>query len=188
MIYGSYEHSKIEINEQESYIMEKGAKMKQTKRKSVSNDVSPIIKGLLLLLVLILLPIIVIGGVFYHLWGLTLSVLIWIVWGTSGRYILFVHSDSPIWSEYIEQEILPHIQGKAVILNWSERKTWKPSLAVWAFHYFGGRRSFNPMAIVFRPFRLHGTFRFYEAFQDYKHGSFERLIKLKADFFGAIEK
>jgi hypothetical protein len=166
--------------------MGKGAKMKQTKRKRNSNDISPIIKGLLL--ALILFPVIVIGGVFYYLWGLTLSVLIWIVWGTSGRHILFVHSNSPIWSEYIEQEIIPHIQGKAVILNWSERKMWKSSLAVWAFHYFGGRRNFNPMAIVFHPFRLNRTFRFYEAFQDYKHGSIESLTKIKAEFLSAIRE
>ncbi len=138
------------------------------------------------LLVITLLPVILAAALFYFSWGLILSIAIWIVWGLRGNHILFVYSNSPIWSEHIEGEILPHIQGQAVILNWSERKTWKPSLAVWAFHYFGGRRNFNPMAIVFRPFHLHRTFRFYDAFQNYKHGSIESLAKIKAEFFSVI--
>jgi hypothetical protein len=137
---------------------------------------------LLALIFVVLIPFLIIAALIYFSWGLILSIAIWIFWGLRGIRILFVYSNSPIWSEYIEQEIIPHIQGKAVILNWFERKTWKPSLAVWAFHYFGGRRNFNPMAIVFRPFRLHGTFRFYEAFQDYMHGRLKELTKLTEEF------
>jgi hypothetical protein len=164
------------------------AGMKTANADKDSERQSPGRKILLGLLVIALLPIILATVLIYFSWGLILSIAIWTLWGLRGNRTLFVYSNSPIWSEYIEQEIIPHIQGKAVILNWSERKTWKPSLAVWAFHYFGGRRNFNPMAIVFRPFRLHGTFRFYDAFQDYKRGRFESLIKLKVDFFNAIEK
>jgi hypothetical protein len=149
---------------------------------------SPGRKILFGIVVVTFLPVILAAALFYFSWGFVLSMAIWILWGLRGNRILFVYSNSPIWSEYIEQEIIPHIQGKAVVLNWSERKKWKPSLAVWAFHYFGGRRNFNPMAIVFRPFRLHGTFRFYGAFQDYKHGSIESLTKIKADFFSAIRE
>jgi hypothetical protein len=148
---------------------------------------SPGRKILLGLLVIAFLPVILAAALLYFSWGLFLSIAIWTLWGLRGNRILFVYSNSPIWSEYIGQEILPHIQGRAVILNWSERKTWKPSLAVWAFHYFGGRRNFNPMAIVFSPFRLHGTFRFYDAFQDYKRGRFEKLDKLKFEFLDAVK-
>ncbi len=99
--------------------------------------------------------------------------------GNSWKYILFVYSNSPIWKDVIEKEVIPAIVDKTIVLNWSERKTWQPSLAVWAFHYFGGRRNFNPLAIVFRPFKLNQTFRFYEAFQDYKHGKKEKFKKLR---------
>lgn len=135
----------------------------------------------------VLLPLLVIWGVFYYCWGFVLSIAIWVIWGSQGRYILFVYSDSPIWTDYIHKEILPYIDHKAVVLNWSERKRWKVSLAVLAFRFYGGNQSFNPIAIVFRPFRFHREFRFYEAFKDFKHGKIIRLENMKAEFFKAIE-
>lgn len=139
------------------------------------------IKVLLILIVIILFPILIIIGTLYYSWGLLLSFAIWIIWGLRGHNILFVYSDSPIWTNYIQEKILPHINRKAVILNWSERKQWKPSLAVLAFKYFAGRQNFNPMAIVFRPFRLNKEFRFYKAFKEFKHGKTENLEKMRAN-------
>ena len=144
-------------------------------------------KILLVLFIVVLLPVLLVAALIYFTWGLNLSVLIWILWGLQGRYILFVHSDSPIWSEYIEQEILPHIMENAVILNWSERKQWGNSLAVLAFKHFGGYQNFNPMAIVFHPFHFHKMYRFYEAFRDFKHGKNEKLDKIKIDFLESIK-
>jgi len=37
-----------------------------------------------------------------------------------GRDILLVYSDSPIWHDYIEERILPHLGERAVVLNWSQ--------------------------------------------------------------------
>ena len=148
----------------------------------------PIGKLLLGLVVVILVPIVLVAALIYYSWGLILSTAIWIVWGLQGRNILLVYSDSPIWSGYIEQEILPHISETIVILNWSERKQWKTSLAVLAFKLYGGSRGFNPMAIVFRPFRLHKVFRFYEAFKDFKHGKTEPLEKIRLDFIQSTKR
>src|SRR4029434_4504982 len=83
-----------------------------------------------------------------------LHILIWIFWCARGRDVLCVYSDSPIWHDYIEQRLLPPIRHRAVVLNWSQRKRWRPSLARTAFHHFGGNREFNPLAVVFRPFRV----------------------------------
>ena len=100
--------------------------------------------------------------------------------------MLFVYSNSPTWKEYIEREILPHLQNQAIILNWSERKTWKTSLPVLAFRYFGKDRNFNPMVIVFRPFHFVKTYRFYEAFKDFKHGNTGKVEEIKRALFETL--
>lgn len=163
-----------------------GMKLKNNIEKS---DIQPtIMKFFLVVIVIVLIPILVIAALIYYSWSLALSFAIWIVWGLQGRHILFVHSDSPIWSGYIEQEILPYIKVTAVTLNWSERKHWKNSLATLAFKLYGESQNFNPMAIVFRSFRFHKEFRFYEAFKDFKHGKAENLEKIRLDFFKSIKR
>jgi hypothetical protein len=49
------------------------------------------------------------------------------------------------------------------------------SLSSIVFHYFGGRKAFNPMAILFAPFRKAKVYRFYDAFKEFKHGKPKRL-------------
>lgn len=147
--------------------------------ESEKGKVSFLLKIFIGIMAFLFLPILASVGLIYALWGLVLSIAIWGTWGIRGKYILFVYSNSPIWKDVIENEVIPAIVDKTIVLNWSERTTWQPSLAVCAFHYFGGRRNFNPLAIVFRPFKLNQTFRFYEAFQDYKHGKKEKFEKLR---------
>ena len=106
-----------------------------------------------------------------------LHLIIWTWWSLRGYDILFVYSDSPMWREHIEQNILPTLGSRAVILNWSERKQWRPSLATLTFAHFGGPREFNPLAVVFRPFRPTRTFRFWQPFRDFKHGNPESLCR-----------
>lgn len=120
----------------------------------------------------------------YLLWGIVLALAIWLTWRKKAA--LFVYSDSPAWKEYIEREILPYIQDRAVILNWSERRKWKSSLPVLAFRYFGGYRNFNPIGIVFRPFRLVRTYRFFEAFQKLKQGDSRKVEKVRDELFEVL--
>ena len=56
-------------------------------------------------------------------------------------------------------------------MNWSQRKRWRFSIARLAFHHFGGNREFNPIAVVFRPFRRTRTFRFWLPFKELKVGT-----------------
>ena len=36
---------------------------------------------------------------------------------------LFIYSDSPIWREYMINEVLPLVHERAIVLNWSQRRT-----------------------------------------------------------------
>jgi hypothetical protein len=134
-------------------------------------------KVLIILLLIILSPILIISVLLYFLWGGILYLTIWLT--AKKPFVVFVYSNSPTWKDYIEREILPHIQDRAVILNWSERRNWKDSLAVLAFRCFGGYRNFNPIGMVFRPFRFVKAYRFFEAF---KHGKLKRVEEIKRGF------
>jgi hypothetical protein len=134
----------------------------------------------------VILVVVVVVLALFVITSICLHVLIWTFWCFRGRDILFVYSDSPIWHDYIER-LLPPIRDRAVILNWSERKRWRLSLARMAFHHFGGYREFNPLAVVFRPFRLTRKFRFWQPFRDFKHGKASPLQQMEKDFFSFID-
>jgi hypothetical protein len=142
-------------------------------------------KALITLLLIILSPILIIAFLLYFLWGVILYLAIWLT--SKKQFVVFVYSNSPTWKEYIEREILPHIRDRAVVINWSERRVWKNSLAVLAFRYFGGHRNFNPMGMMFRPFRFVKTYRYFEAFKEFKHGDSRNVEKLKRELLDDIE-
>ncbi|MBI3874689.1 MAG: hypothetical protein HY300_01705 [Verrucomicrobia bacterium] len=142
--------------------------------------------ALFILLAPFLLVVVVLALTLWVISTVCLHAVIWSWWCLRGRDILFVYSDSPIWRDYVESHILPFIGQRAVILNWSQRKRWQLSLAKLAFYHFGNYREFNPMAVVFRPFRLTRKFRFWQPFQDYKHGNAKPLRKMEGEFFGLI--
>jgi fatty acid desaturase len=89
-----------------------------------SNQSSRLRQILIGLLVLILLPLLLIALVFWVFTSLLLYVLVWLLWCSRGKDILFVYSDSPIWHDYIEEQIIPRIESRAVILDWSNRQNW----------------------------------------------------------------
>jgi hypothetical protein len=111
---------------------------------------------------------------------------VWLAWCARGRYALVVYSNSPIWQEYFEREVLPAVGTRGVVLNWSERKQWRYSLAVVTFRFFGGRREFNPLAIVFRPFAWPRQFRFYGPFKAFKHGRLEEVEQMRRAFLETL--
>lgn len=157
--------------------------MTTTQRQQDSKWWRKVILILLLSLLVVILPLLL---VVFVITSVCLRVVIWSWWCVRGRDILFVYSDSPVWHDYIEQHILPYLGERAVVLNWSQRKRWRISLARLAFHHFGGYRQFNPIGVVFRPFGRTRTFRFWQPFQDFKHGQPEALHKMETEFFGLI--
>jgi hypothetical protein len=139
-------------------------------------------KVLILLLLIILSPVLIIWVLLYFLWGAILYLTIWLT--SKKQFVVFVYSDSPTWKDYVEREIFPDLQNRAVLLNWSERRNWRNSLAVLAFRYFGGHRNFNPMGMILRPFRFVKTYRFFEAF---KHGNVKRIQEIKRELFEDLD-
>ncbi len=135
-----------------------------------------------ILLVIVFLPLLIALGVCSLIYGIFLRLTIWAFYCTRGTNVLFVYSDSPIWKDYLDQHVVPHLPDSTLRLNWSERSTWnRASFPVRIFRYFGGDKAFNPLAVVFHPFRKAKVFRFWQPFKDFKHGKAEALELLQAD-------
>jgi hypothetical protein len=133
------------------------------------------------------LPLAAVAIVLFLLYEAALYLLVWTCWLPRGKDILLVYSDSPIWHEYMATEVLPLVQKRAVVLNWSERQKWRRwSIAVAVFHQFGGGREFNPLVVLFRPVRLVRVFRFWSAFKDWKQGYTEPLERLRQELLSAL--
>ena len=128
----------------------------------------------------LILPLLVVALVLFAAHQLVLYLLVWILWVPTGKDTLFVYSNSPIWHDYMTQQVLPLVHDRAIVLNWSERSTWRRwRLTQQVFYSFGGRREFNPMVIMFRPFRRAKLFRFWSAFKDWKCGYTEPVERLR---------
>lgn len=126
------------------------------------------------------LPLLFICVVLFALHRLVLYLLVWLLWVPRGKDTLFVYSDSPIWQEYMTRQVLPLVQDRAVVLNWSQRSTWRKwRLTAQVFYSFGEGHDFNPMVIIFRPLRRAKLFRFWSAFRDWKHGHTEGVERLR---------
>jgi hypothetical protein len=139
-------------------------------------------------LFLLLLPFVVVAGVLWLAAAVLLQLVVWVAWWPRGRYALVVYSNSPIWQEYFEVHVLPALGSRAFVLNWSERKRWRHSLAAALFRFFGGDRDFNPSAIVFQPLTWPRWFRFYHAFQAFKHGRPEEVEKMRRELVEVLDK
>jgi hypothetical protein len=84
--------------------------------------------------------------------------------------------------------VLPAIDNRSVVLNWSDRTRWKFSLSVASFRMFAGDYDFNPLVIVFPPFRWPRRFRFYQAFRAFKHGHHESVEWIRSDMLGILDR
>jgi hypothetical protein len=136
---------------------------------------------------IVALPVVLVGITLWLLGSALLLAGVWLTWCPRGRYALVVYSESPIWRDYFESQVLPALGGRAALLNWSERRQWKPSLAVMLFRMFAGTREFNPIAIVFEPWRWPRRFRFYRAFRSFKRGEPEEVDKLRHEFLAQLD-
>jgi hypothetical protein len=134
-------------------------------------------------LVVVLMLLVVIVRIAY---SVLVHLVVWVWWLPRGQDVLFVYSDSPVWHDYIEAEVLPIIRQRAVLLNWSERKRWSFGLAPCVFRHFGGTQEFNPLGVVFHPLKRAQVFRFWQPFRDWKHGREGSLKKMQAEFFRAL--
>ena len=97
-----------------------------------------------------------------------LRILVLRYWIREGKDVLFVYSDSPVWREYMLNEVLPLVRERAVVLNCSEQKRWKFSLAKLLFYAYKSNRNWNPMVLVFPRIGRVRQIRFHDAFKSYK--------------------
>jgi hypothetical protein len=144
-------------------------------------------RALAIVLLALALPLVILVLLLYLAVWLAIHAAIWLWWCTRGRNVLFVYSDSPLWRDAIERDFLPRLGARAITLNWSERQRWRISLATLAFSYFGGSREFNPLGLVFQPFRRTRKFRFWKAFRALKADKPQALEILQHEFFAAAE-
>jgi hypothetical protein len=141
-------------------------------------------------LILVLLALLVLGLPFYCAYRLLLRLVFEALVTSRGRRILLVYSRSPVWQEYVETHWMPRLQDHAMVLNWSDRATWKSrsSFAVWVFRHWAPSENFNPMAIVFPRFRRARRVGFYHAFRDWKHGQEQALKDAERQLFGYVDQ
>ena len=84
-------------------------------------------------------------------------------------------------------EVLPRLAGRAVIMNWSERRTWSRwSFPAHILRAFGGYREFSPLVVLFRPLKRAKVFRFWGPFKDWKRGYKEPVERLTQELFAAL--
>jgi hypothetical protein len=142
---------------------------------------------LIVLLLPLVLPLALFAVANHLVYRALLYLLVWALWLPKGKDILFVYSDSPIWREYMATQVLPLVQERSVVLNWSERKKWSRwSLGVAVFHHFGGAGDFNPLVILFQPLRVARVFRFWSAFKDWKRGYKEPVERLQQELSASL--
>jgi len=139
-------------------------------------------------LVVLLLPTLLVALPGYWLYGQWLKVRWEQTWGRQGKRILLVYSRSPHWHGYIENNWLPRVAPHAVA-DWSDRSTWPKwaPLEIRAFRYWGGKRDFNPLALLFPKRGKVRALRFWQAFRDLKHGKKITLQTAETELFGFVD-
>jgi hypothetical protein len=136
----------------------------------------------IIVLLPLIIPLAILSLILLTLHRIVLYALVWLLWLPRGKDVLFVFSDSPVWRDYMAQQVLPLVQGRAVVVNWTERSKWpKWWLAAHVLRTFGGGREFNPLVIVFPPLRRAQLFRFWQPFKDWKRGYSEPVERLTND-------
>jgi hypothetical protein len=169
-------------------------------------DLKHIVSIIILVVCLpVIIPIIffawIITSIFSPIYESYLKKRVYSEWYPQGKCLLFVYSDSPVWKDYIETNIIPKISESAAILNWSERVKWAldSKLEVKVFKKWAGvnlfeikkkleveGRDYNPIAILFEPGGQVKVIRFWIAFKEYKHGKIERLKEIENEFFQTL--
>jgi hypothetical protein len=141
----------------------------------------------LLLLLLLILPLVLLSLTLWYFHRIVLYLLVWLLWLPQGKNILFVYSDNPIWREHMTAQLLPLVHERAVALNWSERSKWpRLSFRVHVFRSFGGGSEFNPLIVLFRPWRPARVLRFWRAFKEWKHGYTEPVDSLRRELVSLL--
>lgn len=142
--------------------------------------------GLLLALPILLLVLALLLAMVRMLYHACVSLALqWRIWATHRAWVVWVYSDSLKWKAYIESEILPALPAGSAVINRSA--PWRPdSLAGRAYRHFGGDHEFCPIGIVFRRGKGAACFRFFQPFQQARHGDTSSLEATRMQFLAAL--
>ena len=139
-------------------------------------------------LVVVLLPIIFLlfaGRFAGHLWYVSRLRASW----PTGKFVLIAYTESELWAPYIEKTLLPQIGEHCVVVNRS-REDWKRRFPAerGALSFWGGFRTYNPIAVVLRPRGRARVFRFYDSFRQLKRGQSSSLEAQVAELIRCIRE
>lgn len=122
-------------------------------------------------------------------------------WLPQDKFILFVYSYNELWKEYAERKIIPKIESRAIILNWSRRKEWINSNSleaqlfrnfqwgrewIWNQNIRMGGQDYNHLAIVFKPWNKPKIISLWDAFKDYELGRDEKLKTAEQELYSYL--
>jgi hypothetical protein len=119
-----------------------------------------------------------------------LKVRFWIRHGRKGRFILFVYSDSSTWKDYVETKILPRIEARSVVLNWSTRREWEAQMQfeMRLYDQWAGPGGFVPVAMIFPITAKARVYRLWQRSDNPKHGKDKVSKEAEKSFFEAMEQ
>jgi len=161
------------------------------------------LKEIIILLILVILafwlsPFIILGGVIYFAYKIRKHFLkkklleeINKEWFPKRKHVFFLYSDSKKWKVYFEEELIPKIQDKAYVWNWSNRleKGWNNDLLeARILKLYRPIGFFYPMAIVFLPDGEIKTFQFYYSYIKMLKSGKDDYKKLENEFLNLISK
>jgi hypothetical protein len=133
-------------------------------------------------------PVLALAGAWYLLRRAWLIARLRAIWPPN-KFVLLAYTQSAAWAPFIEQSLLPQL-GDAVVAIDRSKEDWKRSNPVEAraVSFWGGLRAHNPIAIVIRNRWRVRVFRFYEAFQQFKHGRPQDLELVVSEFLSHVKE
>lgn len=170
--------------------------MQEARSRSRSRSRDVFFFGILLMLAFWLSPLILIGVVIYLGYRIRRTILkkrilkqIKREWFSQGKYVFFLYSNSRKWKEYFEKELIPKIQDKAVIWNWSTRYEhgWNDELLdAKALRFFRPTGHFYPMAIIFLRSGDVKVFQFYTPYVSMLKSGKDDYQKFEKEFLDFV--
>jgi hypothetical protein len=147
-----------------------------------------VLAPLIVVLAVVLLPVIFlifVGRLLGHLWYVSRLRVAW----PSRKFVLVAYTDSALWAPFIENELLPQIAEHCVVVNRS-RENWKREFRAErvALAFWGGWRSYNPIAVVLRPWGRVRVFRLYEPFKQLKRGQSSSLESMANELVRCVRE
>ncbi len=131
-----------------------------------------------ILVILLLIPFVLLSLFASALFWLILNLAVWILWIPRGKNTLFIYSESPNWHEHVQEHLLPRVQDRAVVLNWTERRKWQrlPTLSNLAFTFLEAEESSILWQLFFDHFGGQGNSDFIDHIEILSTGNQRLLI------------